>query len=148
MPAPAPESAAARRLREFMGYGLVSVCAFIADIAILFVLTRYCDWPPLWAAATSFVIGAVLGYLLCVRWVFHCRRIENRALELCAFVLLGGAGLIVNVLVIALAINLAGLNLLVAKLLASGCTFVCNFALRRYFLFTRIGALASEDAAR
>jgi putative flippase GtrA len=49
-------------------------------------------------------------------------------------------GIGVNALVLSLAIEVAGIGLLAAKICAAGCTFATNFALRRSLLFAAAAA--------
>jgi len=63
---------------------------------------------------------------------------SNSALEFGYFVALGAAGLLVNTTALFVAVGLAGLNLLAAKMLAAGCTFATNFTFRRQLLFAPV----------
>ena len=129
--------------RELMGYGLASVAALAADSGLLYLLTTYAGCSYLPAAATSFVAGAAVAYQLSVRLAFHDHRLRNRKAEFTSFVLLGIAGLLVNMLVLRIAVGTFGIQLLLAKGLSAGCTFLTNFILRRQFLF-RPGARKSR----
>lgn len=122
-------------MRELLAYGLSSAAAFATDIGLLAVLVRYAGLHYLAAATISFVSGALVLYLLAITVVFRFRRIDNRTLELTYFVALGGAGLAVNVAVMAAVVELAHLHFLAAKVIAAGCTFLVNFLLRRQLLF-------------
>lgn len=124
------------RLIELMRYGCVSVLAFVVDVGLLGVLVKVGHWHYLTAAATSFVCGGVLAYLLCIRFVFRHRRIENTGLELSSFVALGLVGLVINMSVIYVLMTHTGLSLPLAKLAASAGTFAGGYLLRRTLLFT------------
>ncbi len=127
---------------EAAKYAAVSVVALIVDTGLLLALTDYAGWYYLFAAAVSFLAGAVIAYALSVKFVFSAHRLHNRELEFVAFVLIGLAGLAVNVLVLSIAHGKLGIELLLAKGLAAGCTFLTNFALRRQLLF-RVRGLAA-----
>lgn len=122
-------------LREFVGYGVVSAVALGVDVGLLMLLYQELHLQYIVAATISFTCGAVVAYLLSVRFVFKYHRLRNRGSEFTSFVLLGVAGLIVNALVIAGLKELAGTTVLVAKIGAAGCTLCVNFLLRRQFLF-------------
>ena len=93
-------------------------------------------------SALSFTAGATIAYWLSVRFVFSAHRLRNRKLEFVSFVLLGLAGLAVNSLALFIAVGKLGIDLLLAKGLAAGCTFFINFTLRRQLLFHTRAALA------
>ncbi len=128
-------------LGQVVGYGAASVCALAADITILWLLVQFCGWSYLTAATASFLAGGVLAYALSVRLAFHHHRLADPRLELLTFVAIGVAGLIINATVISLAVRYLGLHYLLAKCLAAGFTFICNFIARRQILFVRHSAI-------
>ena len=121
-------------LPQLIGYGLVSGIAFGFDLSTLIALTDAgMNYLP--ASALAFVIGAVVAYVLSVRFVFTNRRVHNRALEFSTFIILGMAGLLVNSAVMRIAVGSIGTSVVMAKCMAACCTFGTNFALRRQVLF-------------
>jgi putative flippase GtrA len=122
-------------LTEATKYAVVSAIALGADFGLLLGLTRLAGWPYLWANAVSFLTGAIVAYVLSVRYVFRTHRLHNRQLEITAFVLIGLAGLVVSQLVLFVTVSKLGIDLLLAKAAAAGCSFVTNFVLRRQLLF-------------
>ena len=126
-----------RFLREAVGYGAASACALVVDIGSLWGLVEVLGWGYLPAAAVSFLAGATVAYLISIRVAFKYHRLRNRRAEFLSFVAIGGAGLAVNSGVISLAVRFFGLHYLIAKCIAAGFTFVCNFLARRRLLFVR-----------
>jgi putative flippase GtrA len=123
-----------RFLPQLIGYGLVSGVAFGFDLGTLLALT-HAGMPYLPASALAFVIGAIVAYLLSIRFVFSTRLIHNRAAEFTTFLTLGLAGLLVNSLVMRIAVGSVGTSVIVGKCAAACCTFGTNFSLRRQLLF-------------
>ena len=124
-------------IKEACGYGAASIVALGVDMAILTALVRYCGWWYLAAATLSFSAGIVVAYLISIRFVFKTRRIEDRRSEFASFTALGALGLCVNALVMSIAVKIGGLHYLIAKCLAAGFTFICNFITRRQLLFVQ-----------
>lgn len=124
-------------LRQLVGYGLVSLCALSLDTGTLLLLVWYAHVEYLAAATLSFVLGTLLAHGLSVRFVFTFRRMRVPAAELAVFGAIGLLGLIVNDSVIAGAVGLAGLSILLAKLLAAAASFFVNYTLRHRLLFRR-----------
>jgi putative flippase GtrA len=116
-------------------YAAASAVAFVVDLGLLLTLTRYAGWHYLLAATLSFLAGAAVAYVLSVRFVFSEHRLHNRKLEFAGFVLLGLVGVAINSLVLFVTVGRLGMDLAVAKVIAAGCTFLANFALRRQLLF-------------
>ena len=124
-------------LKELLGYGAASACAFVVDIAILWALVHFLSWGYLPAATTSFLVGGVVAYQLSTMIAFKQHRLTSRKTEFASFVAIGGVGLLVNAAVIFIGVNLLGLHYLIAKCVAAGFTFTCNFIARRQILFVR-----------
>lgn len=128
-------------LREAVGYGAASVCAFAADIGILWLLVRFLGVGYLAAATASYLTGAVVAHALSLKLAFRQRRLTDPRLEFVSFFAIGTAGLAINAAVISLAVRYLGLHYLLAKFVAASFTFICNFIARRQILFVRHSAI-------
>jgi putative flippase GtrA len=124
-------------LKEARGYGAASACALSVDIGILWVLVHFFSWGYVGAAIVSFLAGATVAYGLSIKLAFKHHRLRDRRAEFISFVAIGGAGLAVNSSVISVAVRYFGLHYLIAKCIAAGFTFICNFLARRHLLFVR-----------
>ena len=119
---------------ELLRYLAASLCALMFDLAVLHVAASVVHY--LLAATLSYCAGAVLLYLLAVRFVFHHRRLGTQgATEFTLFTSIGLGGLVVNDMVIWLAVEHGNATLLTAKLGAAGASFLFNFAFRKQLLF-------------
>jgi putative flippase GtrA len=123
--------------KEAVGYAAASACALLVDMTTLWILVHFLSWGYMPAAATSFLGGAVVAYELSIRLAFKQHRLESRRKEFVSFVAIGVVGLAVNTAVILVMVKYAGLHYLIAKCVAAGCTFFCNFVARRQILFVR-----------
>jgi putative flippase GtrA len=124
-------------VKEAIGYGAASAGALAMDMAVLWLLVRVFDWGYLEAATASFLAGAVVAYALSLKFAFKQHRLRDQRVEFIGFVAIGTAGLAVNLGVISLMIRCFGLHYLLAKCVAAGFTFMCNFIARRQLLFVR-----------
>lgn len=117
-------------------YFAASLLALAADMATLSACLRLLHLGLAWSATLGFVLGAIVAYLLSIRWVFRQRAFANApALEFAGFVAIGIAGLGVTQFV--LWIGVGGLGLLpeAVKLGAAGITFAFNYLVRKTLLF-------------
>jgi putative flippase GtrA len=124
-------------IEDLLRYAVASAAALAVDVGLLTLLVSHARLPYLPASALSFTAGAVLLYLVCVKFVFRYRRVPTPVLELPLFVALGLVGLAVNCLVMYLGVSQLHENYLLAKALAATFTFGTNFALRRVGMFSR-----------
>jgi putative flippase GtrA len=127
-------------LREALGYSAASLCALVVDMGILWTLVHFFSWDYLAAATASFLAGAVVAYVLSVKIAFKERRLRNRRAEFASFVGIGTVGIAVNAGVMSIAVRYFGLHYIIAKCVAAGFTFTCNFTARRQMLFVRRSA--------
>lgn len=136
---PVVPKSAVRRLSpallfEFARYFAVSVVALGVDVGLLLWLAQTIHYTI--AASLSFLAGAVVHYLLSVRFVFRQRRLHaRRGAELAIFVGAGALALLVNTGVIALGVEVFALPLLAAKMVAAVCSFVFGYVVRKLALF-------------
>lgn len=119
---------------EFARYFLASLGALALDVGILWLAAHWLHY--LFAASLGFIVGACAIYFLSTRWVFRRRKLAGKApIEFSAFVAIGLAGLTLNDYVIYLAVDQFALDLLVAKALAAGVSFLFNYTARKLVLF-------------
>ena len=134
-----------RLARELIRYVGASAVALAIDVSLLWLQVSVIGAPYLAAAAISFLSGTVFVYWASVSHVFGFRRLESARKEFAVFLVVGLVGLAINLGVIYIGVSRLGLHYLLAKIGAAGCTFLANFAMRRWLLFT---PWATVSAAR
>ena len=122
---------------EAVRFTFVAVVGALVDLCVAFALAHYVS-APLWlAAAAGFVLGALINYSAHELWTFQTgsRRMSlRRALRymICTFFVL-----VTRVAVVAVLAAWIGERYALAVLLGGmGVSFVVNFALSKFFIFT------------
>ena len=88
------------------------------------------------SGALSFLFATAANYFMSVRFVFGTgRRARNQRILL--LYLVSAIGIIFNLGVLAIGIDLIGMHEMAAKILATGAVFGWNFAARYYFVFQK-----------
>ena len=123
-------------VREAFWYSAASGVALCVDVALLWLLVEHFQWHYLSAATASFLAGTVIVYSLSVALIFKHRRVHDRRLEFGLFAIIGVLGVMVNIVVLKIAVEIYALHYLAGKLGSVVVTFSLNFALRRTFLFS------------
>ena len=123
--------------RDAIRYAGVSAVSLCTDVVLLATLVQFAHWDSLHAATVSFLVGACVAYVLSVRFVFRTHRLRDRRAEFLGFIALGAIGVAVNAAVIYVALDYFGLRLPLAKGIAAGFSFSCNFFARRQILFVQ-----------
>ena len=125
-----------RLARQFLRYGAAGALAFGIDLATLYLLLEHARLHYLLAAAMAYALGIAFHYLLAIRWVFDFRRMARWQHEFALYALVGVLGLGLNLLVIGLLVDRAGVPVLAAKLAAGALIVLFNFGARKVLLFT------------
>jgi putative flippase GtrA len=123
------------RLLELPQYFLVSCCALATDTGVLLLLNGVFRVPYLLAATASFITGGVVAYLLSVRFVWKADQATSKSFEVTLFILLGLVGLGINAVIMFSVVSGLHAPVIVGKGVAAGCTFLCNYYLRRRWVF-------------
>lgn len=114
---------------------VVSVIALIADFGALLILKENFGINYLLAAALSFSLGVVVNYILSVKWVFANRRLSSFHKEFVIFVIICIVGLVLNLVIIALAVTKLKLDYRFAKAISAILVFFWNFLARKKVLY-------------
>jgi putative flippase GtrA len=112
-----------------------SCLAAAVDVACYVLLVKSAGLPVLPAATLSYLLGALLQYLLCSFWVFPASP-QSAPAGFASFTLLSLVGLGITWVTLAVFHDLAHVNYLVAKVTALGLAFAWNFLSRKYLLFS------------
>jgi putative flippase GtrA len=133
---------------EFGRYTVVGGLAFLADFALLAMLTELLGFHYLIAVLFAFLLGTWVNYWLSVRWVFGYRAIDTRSAEFGLFLLVGVITLGVSLGLMSLLVEGLAMHVLLAKCVVTAFTLVANFAGRRALLFTRWGRASLISSSR
>jgi putative flippase GtrA len=113
---------------------VASGLAAALDFGLLILFVEMGGWHPLAAATVSYLVGAVLQYLLCALWVFPANP-RNATGGFAAFLLLSLVGLAITWVTIGCLHDLVRLSYPLAKVFALGLAFTWNFLSRKYLIF-------------
>jgi putative flippase GtrA len=114
---------------------LSSNVAFAIDFGLLVLLTEVFGVHYLISNVIGFMSGTTFLYVLSIKWVFSRRKVESRHAEYWIFILIGGAGVGLNELLIWTFTEHAHIYYLISKMLAGTTVFFFNFFMRKYVLF-------------
>jgi putative flippase GtrA len=114
-------------------YFFTAGAAAVVDVGG-FAILSFLQVPIAIAAVVSFLLAAVVNYLLTGRWVFH-RAPSLRGFGL--FLLAALGGLLVNVSVTLVASLYLGIAPVVAKIGGVGTAFLVNFWLNQQIVFRK-----------
>lgn len=120
---------------RILRYGFVGGCAAVVDFALFAALTLWIGVPWFFAAVVSFLVATAVNYFLSIRLVFKSGARFSRRTEWAAVLAVSAVGLVLNQIILWGLIERAGVNILVSKVIATGCVFLWNYGIRHYFVF-------------
>ena len=117
-------------------YLLVGGVSALLELSIFAFFLYGMEQHYLISGALSFLFATAANYFMSVRFVFGTgRRARNQRILL--LYLVSAIGIIFNLGVLAIGIDLIGMHEMAAKILATGAVFGWNFAARYYFVFQK-----------
>ena len=116
-------------------YFLVGGTAAAVDLGVFGALLHLSGGAWFESAAVSFVAATSVNYLLSIRYVFKSGVRFSRRNEVTLVFLVSFSGLVLNQTTMWLLIKGAGLNVWIAKILATAAVFAWNFSARNFFVF-------------
>ena len=121
-----------RRIGRYFVVGGVAACV---DIGLFLLFAQHYGLPYLRVAAATFVLATLVNYFLSVRFVFVSGVRFRRRWEIALVFGVSAVGLALNQAILALAVEVARMGLLPAKVLATGAVFFWNYFARRRYVF-------------
>ena len=121
--------------RALARYFLVGGAAACVDVGLFTVFARELRLPYQPVAAATFTVATLVNYVLSIRFVFHSGRNFGRRWEIAMVYMVSGVGLAINAAILWASVEVARLDLLPAKLVATGTVFFWNYLARRLFVF-------------
>jgi len=126
-------------------YGCVSGLALIVDFAAFLSVSSIFAVPAALAAVVGYLLGGLLHYTISVACVFdksatgkgHSRLVSE-------YLLTGVVGAVLTAGIVYIAVDLAGLSLISAKLIAMATTFITVYCLRLFVVFAPRRAIATS----
>jgi putative flippase GtrA len=123
---------------QFFRYFLVGGVAFLADFALLFLLTEFGHIHYMLSASIAFMAGIAVNYALSVSWVFSHRSLDNKFHEFAIFSIIGILGLVFNEALIWFFTERVGFHYLGSKIVAATFILLYNFGARKVLLFSTV----------
>ncbi len=127
-------------LKQFLGYFCVGGIAALVDWGLFYVLYLKLGYYYMAAAAGSFVVSVIVNFFLGREFVFKNQCKFNANIEAISILALNTTGLLLDLLIIYLAIELAHIYPMTAKMGATGLVFIWNFSMRRWWLYRPVSA--------
>lgn len=118
---------------QFLRYVAVGGVAFIMDFLVLTGLVGL-GLHYIVATIVAFMVGHLVNYCLCVLWVWSGTQARSLK-DIFIFVLIGVVGLLLTVALMWLAVDVFSWDVRVSKITIAIFALMCNFGLRKIFVF-------------
>jgi len=122
------------RFRQFLKFCLVGTLGAIIDIGGLYVLVEFAGVHYLAGAAISFTLAVINNYFLNKYWTFQ-NKSKNHAKQFTCFLLVSIGGLLINLGIMYLLVEVFLAWYLLAKIMASIIVLFWNFLMNKHVTF-------------
>lgn len=119
-------------------YFFVGAVAAAVDITIFFVFAKLAGLNYLIVGASGFILATLVNYALSIRHVFESEIRFSKRKEILIVYIISLVGLTMNQLVLYMCIDLAQVEMMLSKLLATSTVFFFNYHARKSFVFKEI----------
>jgi putative flippase GtrA len=120
---------------KFFRYFVVGGVAAAVDIGCFFVLAKLAGFPYLVVAPFGFMLATWVNYELSVRHVFRSGARFSRKREVMLVYVVSGVGLLINQAALYVLVGRLGVELVLAKCMATATVFVWNYCARNMYVF-------------
>lgn len=120
-------------ISQFFKFGVVGVIAFIVDYLSLYLLTEFLNVYYLISSIISFLLSIIVNYILSIKWVFDIKKKQSFK-DVIIFTLLSTIGLLINLLVMYLSVEVFKIHYMIGKLITTFIVMIWNFVTRKMFL--------------
>lgn len=122
-------------LNQFVRYFFVGGISALIDWGLFYALHLIAGYHYIAAAAGSFVLSVIINFFLGREFVFKNQCRFNANIEALSIVAMNTTGLLFDLLIISLVIELVQVHPVAAKIGATGLVFIWNFSMRRWWLY-------------
>lgn len=128
---------------QFMKFAAIGAVGTTAHYLLLIALVEAFSARPAIASTAGFTIGAAVNYCLNYRFTFHSS--SPHAMAIPRFLLIAGIGALINVTLMWLLAESAGVYYLAAQLVATAVVLAWNFAGSRHWAFKHRRECPAQD---
>jgi putative flippase GtrA len=122
-----------RNFKQLVIYGVVGALATLVEWGCFYVFDLQLGWNYMVATAVAFIFSTFANWLFGKLMLFH----EKQPIlqELGKIYLTSIAGLLMNLLIMWIEIDLLGIGDMLAKVIATCIVFLWNFLIRKYVIY-------------
>jgi putative flippase GtrA len=117
-------------------YGIVGLVGTFIHFAVLILLVELFSFQPVLSSALGFIIVVVASYYLNKKWTFKSN--ERTFPEFMRYLITSVSGLIMNIAIMYLAIDIIGLDYFIGQLLVTIVIPITNYFLNHYWTFKNL----------
>lgn len=121
---------------QFFSYFCVGGTAALVEWATFYLFCYLCTFGYGVSTALSFLVSTFVNFVLGRKWTFRKQSASGKSLkEAAAVYLVSGIGLGLNLLLMALFVDGAGIPEMLSKITATGLVFIWNFLSRKFWVY-------------
>ncbi|TES95224.1 GtrA family protein [Patescibacteria group bacterium] len=124
-------------LKQFLKFCVVGTVGTAIDFGLFYLLVESAHIWYLLAATISFIVAVINNYIFNKFWTFEDRD-KDFLRQFGRFLVVSIIGLGLNVLILYILVEFAGMWYILAKVLATGVVLIWNFFANKYWTFKKM----------
>jgi putative flippase GtrA len=120
---------------QIIKYFFVGGTAAAVDIGLFSIFAGYFGWPWIPVSIVTFTLATLTNYFLSIQFVFESGARHQKHIEIICVFAISFLALLINQLILYIAIERFGWQLVVSKIIATGSVFIWNYFARSRLIF-------------
>ena len=121
-------------IKNLFQYGIVGGIAALVEWSSFYVSNQVIRWDYIPSTCIAFIMGTAVNFLLASRYIFKTSK-YSRVSEISLIYLVSMVGLVFNLLLMKLFVDVLGIWPMYSKIMSTGIVFAWNFVSRRYIIY-------------
>ncbi len=122
---------------KIVKYFFVGGTAAVVDVGLFFIFAKFLGFNYLIVGFFTFLIATFVNYYLSIKFVFESGKKFKKRKEIFLVYLVSASSLGLNLLLLYILHEWIKLDIGFAKIIVTGLLFFYNYAIRKFFIFTR-----------
>jgi len=120
---------------KIVKYFSIGSVAALTDILLFSLFAKFFGFNYLIVGFFSFIVATGVNYILSIRYVFESGTRHSKKKEIILVYIISAIGLLINLSMLYLFIDLLDFEMIFSKILSTGITFFWNYFARRMYVF-------------
>lgn len=120
--------------KDLLLYMVVGGIATVAEWVAFYLVNDICRWHYMFATVAAYVFSTFVNWLA-GRIIMFKNTNKSILFEIISIYMASIIGLLLNLLIMWVAVDLCGIQEMLSKIIATGCVFIWNYLIRKLLIY-------------